>query len=108
MGEYDMSYVEFPPSTIGQDFACGLSGVPIDKHEVLDQIKRDVCASCPFFNRQCIPDLPRENLNVPVIAIRNCAGSGFADLPALCALIQGGTLYMHNAHWHPHQQDMLI
>lgn len=99
MGEYGISNIEFLPSTIGQDFACGLSEEPINHLEIFEQIKGSACKSCPFFNTHCIPTLPNKILHERVIAIQNGVGSGSADLPLSCTLIQGGTLYMHNGHW---------
>ena len=99
MVKYGMSNIEFPPSKIGQDFACGLSKEPINHLEIFGLIKSAVCESCPSYNKQCIPALPERIVIERVIAIQNGVGYGSADLPLSCTLIQGGTLYMHNGHW---------
>ena len=104
-----MSQIEFPPSTLGTAFACGLLSEQIQRSLAFEQIKDAVCRSCPFFNNKCIPTLPEISPVQRVIAIKNGApDSYYDDLPTLCALIQGGTLYTHDGHWRANHQDMLI
>ncbi len=103
MGEYSMSHIEFPPSTIGRHFVCGLSGEPIEHHEVLQLIKKRVCEVCPFYNTLCIPALPERNLVNTVISIKNAAGSGYQELPSQCPLILGG-VFTHDGQWRTEAQ----
>lgn len=96
-----MPHIDFPTSTIGRDFACGLSNEPIQHQEVFGQITNSACRACPHHHTLCTPVLPKTILHDRVVAIQNDAGHFNGGLPTDCTLIQGGTLCLPDGDWHP-------